>query len=101
MRPKEIAIFARTESVLHDRAEPALDAAGIKGQLLNEDDPANEDRVSLGTMHRASGLEFKASARLLDVTLDFYHCARFLMDSWMSQIRVCSLSRSGISFMSL
>ena len=62
MRPKEIAIFARTESVLHDRAEPALDAAGIKGQLLNEDDPANQDAVSLGTMHRAKGLEFKAVA---------------------------------------
>jgi superfamily I DNA/RNA helicase len=62
MRPKEIAIFARTESVLHDRAEPALDAAGLKGQLLNEDDPAIEDRVSLGTMHRAKGLEFKAVA---------------------------------------
>jgi superfamily I DNA/RNA helicase len=29
---------------------------------LNDDDPANEDRVSLGTMHRAKGLEFKAVA---------------------------------------
>jgi superfamily I DNA/RNA helicase len=62
MSPKEIAIFARTESVLHDRAEPALDAAGLKGQLLNEDDPPNQDAVSLGTMHRAKGLEFKAVA---------------------------------------
>ena len=62
VKPKEIAIFGRTEAVLHDRAEPALDAAGVKGQLLNDDDPADEDHVSLGTMHRAKGLEFKAVA---------------------------------------
>jgi len=62
VKPKEIAIFGRTEAVLHDRAEPALDAAGVKGQLLNDDDPADEDHVSLGTMHRAKGLEFRAVA---------------------------------------
>jgi superfamily I DNA/RNA helicase len=62
VKPKEIAIFGRTEAVLHDRAEPALEAAGVKGQLLNDDDPADEDHVSLGTMHRAKGLEFKAVA---------------------------------------
>jgi superfamily I DNA/RNA helicase len=62
VRPKEIAIFGRTEAVLHDRAEPALEAAGIKGQLLNDDDPADEDHIALGTMHRAKGLEFKAVA---------------------------------------
>ena len=62
VKPKEIAIFGRTEAVLHDRAEPALEAAGLKGQLLNDDDPADEDHVSLGTMHRAKGLEFKAVA---------------------------------------
>jgi superfamily I DNA/RNA helicase len=62
MKPNEVAIFARTEGVLHDRAEPALEAAGLKGQLLNDDDPAEEDHVSLGTMHRAKGLEFRAVA---------------------------------------
>ena len=62
MKPYEIAIFGRTEAVLHDRAEPALEAAGIKGQLLNDDDAAIENHVSLGTMHRAKGLEFKAVA---------------------------------------
>jgi len=62
LKPNEIAIFGRTEAVLHDRAEPALEATGLKGQLLNDDDPADEDHVSLGTMHRAKGLEFKAVA---------------------------------------
>jgi superfamily I DNA/RNA helicase len=62
VKPKEIAIFGRTEAVLHDRAEPALVAAGVRGQLLNDDDPAAEDQVSLGTMHRAKGLEFRAVA---------------------------------------
>jgi superfamily I DNA/RNA helicase len=62
MRPKEVAIFARTEAVLRDRVEPALEAAGFKGQLLNDDDSATENHVSIGTMHRAKGLEFKAVA---------------------------------------
>jgi len=62
MKPNEIAIFGRTEAVLHDRAEPALEAAGLKRQLLNDDDAAIENHVSLGTMHRAKGLEFKAVA---------------------------------------
>jgi superfamily I DNA/RNA helicase len=62
VKPNEIAIFGRTEAVLHDRAEPALEAAGLKGQLLNDDDPGDEGHISLGTMHRAKGLEFKAVA---------------------------------------
>jgi superfamily I DNA/RNA helicase len=62
MKPNEVAIFGRTEAVLHDRAEPALEAAGLRGQLLNDDDAATENHVSLGTMHRAKGLEFKAVA---------------------------------------
>jgi superfamily I DNA/RNA helicase len=62
MKPNEIAIFARTEAVLHDRAERALEEAGLKRQLLTDDDPATENHVSLGTMHRAKGLEFKAVA---------------------------------------
>jgi superfamily I DNA/RNA helicase len=62
MKPKEVAIFARTEAVLRDRVEPALEATAFKGQLLNDDDPATENQVSIGTMHRAKGLEFKAVA---------------------------------------
>jgi len=62
MKPNEIAIFGRTEAVLHERGEPAIEAAGLKGQLLNDEDTASEDHVSLGTMHRAKGLEFKAVA---------------------------------------
>jgi superfamily I DNA/RNA helicase len=44
------------------RKDTALEAAGLKGQLLNDDDAATENHVSLGTMHRAKGLEFKAVA---------------------------------------
>lgn len=62
MKPRELAIFTRTEEVLHDRVEPALEVAGVKGQLLNDDDPGSENHISLGTMHRAKGLEFKAVA---------------------------------------
>jgi hypothetical protein len=62
VQPREIAIFARTEAVLRDRAEPALEPLGLKALLLNDDDPADENHVSLGTMHRAKGLEFKAVA---------------------------------------
>jgi superfamily I DNA/RNA helicase len=62
MQPKEVAILGRTEAVLDDRVEPAFEAAGLKIQLLSDDDPANENYVSLGTMHRAKGLEFKAVA---------------------------------------
>jgi ATP-dependent exoDNAse (exonuclease V) beta subunit len=62
IKPKEIAIFGRIESVLHNRAEPALDAVGLKGQLLSDEEPATDNNVSIGTMHRAKGLEFKAVA---------------------------------------
>ena len=62
IEPKELAIFGRIESVLHDRAEPALDAVGLKGQLLSDEEPATDNNVSIGTMHRAKGLEFKAVA---------------------------------------
>jgi superfamily I DNA/RNA helicase len=61
LKPNEIAIFGRTEAAHYDRAEPAVEAAGLKGQLLNFDDTGDEDHIALGTMHR-QGLEFKAVA---------------------------------------
>jgi superfamily I DNA/RNA helicase len=58
-KPRDIAIFARTESVLRDRAEPALAKAGLAGHPLSDDQPPSATDVSVGTIHRAKGLEFK------------------------------------------
>ena len=58
-KPRDIAIFARTERVLSDRAEPALRKAGLTGHALTEEQPPSTSDASLGTMHRAKGLEFK------------------------------------------
>lgn len=59
--PSEIGIFVRTEDQL-DRARAAVHVAGHDVLQLSEreDDPAG--RVSIGTMHLAKGLEFKAVA---------------------------------------
>jgi hypothetical protein len=62
MKLDEVAIFARTDAVLQDRVRPFLEAASFKYQFLNDDDPPGGDCVSIGTMHRAKGLEFKAVA---------------------------------------
>lgn len=59
---RDIAIFARTEGALRDRAAPALEKAGLTGHWLNEEQPPSNADASLGTMHRAKGLEFKAVA---------------------------------------
>jgi superfamily I DNA/RNA helicase len=57
----EIGIFVRSRSQL-DRARSAVHAAGHDALELSErgDDPGG--RVSIGTMHLAKGLEFKAVA---------------------------------------
>jgi superfamily I DNA/RNA helicase len=59
--PSEIGIFVRTRNLL-DRARAAVTGAGYDALELSErgDDPAG--RVSIGTMHLAKGLEFKAVA---------------------------------------
>lgn len=60
-RHRDIAFFARTEAVL-DRARKALTAAGLAWAELRDEEALDEERVSLGTMHRAKGLEFRAVA---------------------------------------
>jgi hypothetical protein len=62
IKPNEIAILARTESVLKDRIDGAMENAGLQGHLLSDDGATNPDKISLGTMHGAKGLEFKAVA---------------------------------------
>ena len=61
VEPAEIGIFARTTNLLA-RARGAVAEAGFAVLELSEriDDPG--DRISIGTMHLAKGLEFKAVA---------------------------------------
>lgn len=58
--PGDIAIFARTDSLLKERAEDALELCGRPWLYLDDNATADDDRVALGSMHRAKGLEFKA-----------------------------------------
>lgn len=62
VKPEQIGIFARIRALLTERAEPALRQAGLRGAMLSGDGPMPEDCVSLGTMHAAKGLEFRAVA---------------------------------------
>ncbi|HKN30961.1 MAG TPA: 3'-5' exonuclease [Roseiarcus sp.] len=59
--PREIGVFTRTVETLV-RARAAVQAAGAEALELSErgDDPG--ERISIGTMHLAKGLEFKAVA---------------------------------------
>ena len=59
--PREIGVFVRTPDLL-TRARAAVQEAGAKSLELSErgDDPG--ERISIGTMHLAKGLEFKAVA---------------------------------------
>lgn len=58
-QPRDIALFARTKSLLAERVQPALDMCGYPGAMLSADATPPEDQLAIGTMHRAKGLEFK------------------------------------------
>lgn len=58
-KARDIAIFGRTEVVLRERAALALEKAGLRGHYLSDEQPPSTSNASLGTMHRAKGLEFK------------------------------------------
>ena len=60
--PGQIAIFARTDTVLRDRAAKAAALAGVECHSLNDDSEVPSGRIAVGTMHRAKGLEFRAVA---------------------------------------
>jgi superfamily I DNA/RNA helicase len=60
--PGQIAIFARTRHALDRRAKPALARAGLEGGWIGGNDDPPDDRVALGTLHAAKGLEFRAVA---------------------------------------
>ena len=57
----EIAVFVRSSNEL-DRAHTAVGSAGLPYEVLDEDVEAENDGVSITTMHRAKGLEFRAVA---------------------------------------
>jgi superfamily I DNA/RNA helicase len=59
--PSEIGIFVRTRNEI-DRARAAVLQAGHEVLELSERGDAPAGRVSIGTMHLAKGLEFKAVA---------------------------------------
>lgn len=59
--PSEIGIFVRTRDQL-PRARGAVETAGLRWLELSERDQDAGGSVSVGTMHLAKGLEFKAVA---------------------------------------
>lgn len=60
--PRDVAVFARTEALLRERAQKALEAAGVDVHALDDETPLSATQASVGTMHRAKGLEFRAVA---------------------------------------
>lgn len=57
-QPNEMAIFARA-AILKERAEAALSKCDLPWHYLKEGLLPSMNRVSLSTMHRARGLEFR------------------------------------------
>lgn len=61
INPHEIGLFVRSEEQL-ERARRAVDAAGLAATELVENVETAGGRISIGTMHLAKGLEFRAVA---------------------------------------
>ena len=59
--PQEIALFVRSEAELL-RAQEAASLAGLSAAVLDGRSDGASDRVVVGTMHLAKGLEFRAVA---------------------------------------
>jgi len=59
--PHEIGVFVRSDAEL-DRARQAVAAAGLPSHVLDDLVDTDSDQVSIGTMHLAKGLEFRAVA---------------------------------------
>jgi superfamily I DNA/RNA helicase len=59
--PHEFGVFVRSEAQL-DRAQAAVKAAGLAFKVLDERVETASGHVSIGTMHLAKGLEFRAVA---------------------------------------
>jgi superfamily I DNA/RNA helicase len=61
LAPQEIAVFVRSGAEL-DRVRGAVESAGMPFQMLDHEATGAGNRVSIGTMHLAKGLEFRAVA---------------------------------------
>lgn len=61
MQPHEIGVFVRSSAEL-DRARKAVTESGLKVNILDENVDVAFGSVSIGTMHLAKGLEFRAVA---------------------------------------
>ncbi len=59
---QQVAIFARSEALLKERALPALQRIGSAPAFLEDGRAAADGATNVGTMHRAKGLEFRAVA---------------------------------------
>ena len=59
--PREIAVFVRSEAEI-ERAQDAVNMAGLSATMLDERFGSAPDGVVVGTMHLAKGLEFRAVA---------------------------------------
>ncbi len=59
--PHEFGVFVRSEAQL-ERAQAAVKEAGVAFKVLDEHVQTTTGHVSIGTMHLAKGLEFRAVA---------------------------------------
>jgi mRNA-degrading endonuclease RelE of RelBE toxin-antitoxin system len=110
--PHEIGIFVRSVTEL-DRARSAIEDAGLPYKVLDENAETIDGQVSLGTMHLAKGMEFRAVAvmacddevipsqnRVETVTddadlLEVYDTERHLLYVACTRARDCLLVTSG------
>jgi superfamily I DNA/RNA helicase len=61
IQPHEVAVFVRSSAEL-ERARSAAEHAGLPLKLLDENVETASGKISIGTMHLAKGLEFRAVA---------------------------------------
>jgi hypothetical protein len=61
-RPNQIAILGRTRRALDESAKRAIQQAGLASHWLSPETDLSDGAVSLGTLHAAKGLEFRAVA---------------------------------------
>jgi len=61
IQPHEVAVFVRSSGEL-ERAKSATSHAGLPSKLLDENVETASGKISIGTMHLAKGLEFRAVA---------------------------------------